>query len=210
MRLNQLASVTHRRATELDERTVALGAALREQEALQRELRHQALHDPLTGLGNRALLRDEMDQALVVQPGPAPCGLLLLDLDGFKAVNDTLGHPAGDELLFQVAQRLRAVTPADAALVRLGGDEFAVLVSAPEPTGIEAVATAVLDATRAPYRLGALERTLTTSIGVRIVAGAANPTDVMREADLALYAAKGAGKNQIVVHAEIGDRGVLT
>jgi diguanylate cyclase (GGDEF)-like protein len=202
LRLNQLAAVTHRRATELDERTVALGAALKEQESLQDELRHQALHDPLTDLGNRAMLREAMDALLLTRPTRGTHGLLLLDLDGFKNINDTLGHPAGDELLLEVARRLRVATPPESTLVRLGGDEFAILIAGSTHDGILGVAEDVLTATRAPYRIADWERVLTTSIGIRMINGPTTPTEAMREADVALYAAKGAGKNQMVVHAQ--------
>src|SRR5207248_10379376 len=102
----------------VNSRAEALRQALAVQEELQAQLTHRALHDPLTGLGNRALLAERLGGAV-----DSPFALMMLDLDGFKDINDTLGHPAGDELLVEVARRLRAVVP-DETVVRLGGDEF--------------------------------------------------------------------------------------
>ncbi|WP_433079891.1 diguanylate cyclase domain-containing protein [Dactylosporangium sp. CA-052675] len=146
------------------------------------ELAFRATHDPLTGLGNRALLRERLREA--------PDGtLLLLDLDGFKLVNDTYGHPAGDRLLVTVAERLRSVVAPGDVLVRLGGDEFAVITHEP------AVPSRILAALREPYAQDGLELAITTSIGALPLRGSADP---LRDADLALYAAKAAGRNQVV------------
>ena len=106
----------------VNSRAEALAGALQVQEDLREQLTQRALHDPLTGLGNRALLAERLAAGTGGQ-----FALLMLDLDGFKDINDTLGHPAGDDLLVEVATRLRAVAP-DGAVVRLGGDEFAILV----------------------------------------------------------------------------------
>src|SRR2546423_14317044 len=128
----------------VNSRAEALQQALRMQEELQNQLTHRALHDPLTGLGNRALLAERLGEAL-----DGPFALMMLDLDGFKDINDTLGHPAGDELLVEVARRLRAVAP-DGAVVRLGGDEFAILVPGADRGAATNLAEAVLAAVRAP------------------------------------------------------------
>jgi diguanylate cyclase (GGDEF)-like protein len=178
----------------VNSRAQALAGALRMQEELQERLTQRALHDPLTGLGNRALLADRLTAA-----AGQPYALLMLDLDGFKDINDTLGHPAGDELLVEVAARLRAAAP-DGAVVRLGGDEFAILAPGADPAGATGLAQAVLAAVRAPYLVAGRQLYLTTSIGVVPANGRRNgPGDALRDGDLALYAAKAAGKNQIVV-----------
>jgi len=178
----------------VNSRAEALQEALRLQEELQTQLTHRALHDPLTGLGNRALLAERL-------AGVAgdPFALMMLDLDGFKDINDTLGHPAGDELLVEVAGRLRAAVP-DQTVVRLGGDEFAILLPGMDRAAAATVARAVLDAIRAPYLVAGRQLYLTTSIGV-LVPDARRRTrgDALRDTDMALYAAKAAGKNQVVV-----------
>jgi diguanylate cyclase (GGDEF)-like protein len=211
VRLGLTARVAHRRALDMVTQAVALGEALQEQEMLQDELSYRALHDPLTGLGNRTLLRERLDRAAGGTNGTnstnstnstndyAQRGLLLLDLDGFKDVNDTFGHPVGDALLVEVARRLLDVVGPDATLARLGGDEFAVLVEgADERT--HAVARTVLEAVRMPYQLAEWEISLTTSVGVLINAESVTASEALRYADLALYAAKGTGKNQLAAY----------
>jgi diguanylate cyclase (GGDEF)-like protein len=169
-------------------RADALDVALFEQRTLQAQLSHRALHDPLTGLGNRALLNERLSSTL-----DGPVALLLLDLDGFKDVNDTYGHPAGDELLVQVADRLRGVLSIHDTLVRLGGDEFAILLR--DMSTAWPVAQRALDALRKPYQH---DLYLTTSIGLLVSETPMAPADALRDVDLALYGAKEAGKNQIV------------
>nr|WP_240947768.1 bifunctional diguanylate cyclase/phosphodiesterase [Planosporangium mesophilum] len=187
VRLGLLARVAHRRANQLDEHALALSTALSEQQALREELTYRALHDSLTGLGNRALLHERLDAVT------GPYGLLLLDLDGFKDINDAYGHPAGDELLVEVAQRLRA-TVTDGVLVRLGGDEFAVLL---EPAGARAVADAMVDSLREPFVSGDRQSELTASVGMLLADAPLPQGEALRRADLALYAAKAAGKNRV-------------
>jgi diguanylate cyclase (GGDEF)-like protein len=178
----------------VNSRAEALQQSLRLQEELQTQLTHRALHDPLTGLGNRALLAERLAGAV-----DRPFALIMLDLDGFKDINDTLGHPAGDELLVEVAQRLREAVPDD-TVVRLGGDEFAVLLPGASRAVAASVARAVLAVIRAPYGVGGRQLYLTTSIGVLVPDGRRRtPGDALRDADTALYAAKAAGKNQVVV-----------
>jgi diguanylate cyclase (GGDEF)-like protein/PAS domain S-box-containing protein len=163
----------------------------------EEQLRHQAFHDPLTGLANRALFTDRVEHALVVRSGDA--AVLFLDLDDFKAVNDSFGHPAGDALLQEVAQRLRdALTPGD-TIARLGGDEFAILV---ERGGGDAsavdVAERVVGAFQAPFDVQGREVFITASVGIG-VGGAAD--ELLRSADVAMYRAKSSGKAQYVVYA---------
>ncbi|MFC6411155.1 putative bifunctional diguanylate cyclase/phosphodiesterase [Planobispora longispora] len=125
--------------------------------------------------------------------------MLLLDLDGFKDVNDTLGHPIGDDLLTQVAHRLRALCEPGLTLARLGGDEFALLLPATSAQVAVELAHTIVERLRAPYRLGEHEIYLTTSVGVLAETEISTPAEALRDADLALYAAKAAGKNQITL-----------
>ena len=168
-----------------------------ERKALEDELTHRALHDPLTGLANRTLLMDRITHALARgrRAGTSTC-LFFIDLDGFKAVNDTYGHDAGDELLRHVADRLRALLrPGDTA-ARLGGDEFAVLCEDLDPPQAAVVARRLRRAAATPFRLAGHAVTLSAAVGT----GTAPPVDpaqpaldaagLLREADQDMYAAK--------------------
>ena len=177
-------------------RALALGRAraLRMVEEKTGQLRHQALHDALTGLPNRALIMDRAERMLArarrTRTQPAA---MFIDLDGFKAVNDTFGHPVGDELLRAVAARIGGVLRETDTIGRLGGDEFVVLVEG-EP---ELVARRILEVLREPFDLGTAHGpvSITTSIG--IAAGDRDAArDLLRDADIALYEAKGAGRNR--------------
>jgi diguanylate cyclase (GGDEF)-like protein len=191
LRLGLLLKVAHDRAG-------ALQRSLRAQERLQHQLSYRALHDPLTGLGNRALLNERLDRWLVA-PEPAFV-LLMLDLDGFKDVNDNLGHPTGDQLLIEVAGRLSAVITEADALVRLGGDEFAILLPWDDMDHAKRLARWVLDVVQSPFLLAGREIYLTTSVGLLLrQSESRTASDALRDADLALYAAKSAGKNRVVV-----------
>jgi diguanylate cyclase (GGDEF)-like protein len=202
-RSGQLAAVAQRRATDLHQRTAELQSALDSQASLQEELTHRALHDALTGLPNRVLLRERLDRALT---RPGSHALLLLDLDGFKDVNDTHGHPVGDELLRVAAHRLGRVLAGGDTLARLGGDEFAVLLEDVTAEQADAVAVRVLDALREPFAVAGNRLHVTASVGLLELAGAeeadGDETNAFRDADLALYAAKGAGKNRVVSYHE--------
>ncbi len=197
-RLSQLVRFANRRVEELDTHALALGEALREQEALRQQLTHRALHDALTGLGNRALLQERLEHALTRTN--AAHGLLLLDLDGFKDVNDSFGHPVGDALLIEVAARLLGEVGTADTLVRLGGDEFAVLLEDVPVLRVNAVGQAVVDALAQPYEIGGRELSVTTSGGTLLVQAPATPAEALRNADLALYAAKAAGKNRLAAY----------
>ena len=168
-----------------------------EQRKLEHELTHRASHDSLTGLANRVLFRDRVERALDAIDGDGSVvGVLLVDLDDFKLVNDTMGHGVGDDLLVAVADRLTDVLrPRDTA-ARLGGDEFAVLVEgASHASEIEQVAARVVDALAAPLDVvGGM--TTSVSIGVAVTPGARGAAEMLSQADLALYAAKGAGKGR--------------
>jgi diguanylate cyclase (GGDEF)-like protein/PAS domain S-box-containing protein len=160
-------------------------------------LEHDALHDPLTGLPNRVLFMDRLEQVVrrsEREPEPS-FALLFLDLDGFKAVNDTLGHDAGDEVLRRTGELLRSCVRAHDTVARLGGDEFVVLLD-----GIESVREAthvadrMIDILRQPYRLRDRPFAISPSIGITWPAdGRRTPDDLLREADQAMYRAKDRG-----------------
>jgi diguanylate cyclase (GGDEF)-like protein/PAS domain S-box-containing protein len=168
---------------------------------LEEELTHQAFHDGLTDLANRALFRDRLDQALArSERSKEVLAVLLVDLDGFKQVNDSLGHGAGDHLLQEVASRFATVTrPAD-TLARLGGDEFALLL---EGTGEQAaigIARRLLEVISVPVSIAGRELVLGASIGIVIHDdGSADGEDLVRHADVAMYAAKEAGRGRCEV-----------
>ncbi|GIF37090.1 diguanylate cyclase (GGDEF)-like protein [Actinoplanes xinjiangensis] len=193
LRMGMLGNLAQRRARALD-------AALREQEALRAELEHRATHDPLTGLGNRAALTEALTVAVGRPPG-ARGWLLLLDLDGFKEVNDTLGHPVGDELLVALGTEFRRLA-ADGLVARLGGDEFAVIV----PGAALDTADTLLHAAARDRTLGGHPVRVSASIGVLALDDVHTCADALRDADVALYAAKAAGRGCYRVHAPESDR----
>jgi diguanylate cyclase (GGDEF)-like protein len=201
-RLGLVARVAQWRAAELAGSSAALAGAVSERVELQRQLTYRALHDPLTGLANRVVLAERMESALARGGGRGRHAVLLLDLDGFKDINDTLGHPVGDELLIEVSHRLLNVAQPDATLARLGGDEFAVLLEDTEPEEAVRCAESFVAALRQPYLMSGRELFLTTSVGMLstgVYSAVPSPTEALSDADLALYAAKAAGKDQVVV-----------
>ena len=172
---------------------------LHERQALESELERRALHDPLTGLANRVLLRDRLEHALARRGQQV--ATLLLDLDDFKSVNDTSGHQVGDALLIAVADAIQRSVRGGDTVARLGGDEFAVLVEhdATVESATE-VAERVLAAIAAPITVGGRQRLTTGSIGIAVGAsGVTTAETLMREADIAMYVAKGEGKGRAVV-----------
>jgi diguanylate cyclase (GGDEF)-like protein len=161
---------------------------------------HEALHDSLTGLPNRSVFLDRMRHALArAERGSEPVAVLFCDLDGFKTVNDSLGHRTGDRLLVSVAERLiECLRPAD-TIARLGGDEFAVLLEElREPGDAARAAQRVLDALKPPFELRGREFYISASIG--IAAGAGDAETLLRDADLAMYRAKARGKGRYAVY----------
>ena len=169
-----------------------------EQHQLEQELKHQAYHDALTGLPNRVLFADRAADAIDhAHRTERIVGMLFVDLDDFKVVNDTMGHGSGDELLTAVAGRLSAsVRPSDTA-ARLGGDEFALLIDdAPDTDAVEAFAERIVAAFSEPFRLSDAEVIATATVGVATSADSADADELLRHADLALYAAKTAGKRR--------------
>jgi diguanylate cyclase (GGDEF)-like protein/PAS domain S-box-containing protein len=157
-----------------------------EQKRARDEIVHLAHHDPLTGLANRAMFQKRLDEA---QGGNV--AVLLLDLDHFKGVNDTLGHPAGDVLLVSVANRMREVLGETVTIARLGGDEFAaILTSHDGQNEIAMVAMRLIEAVSAPHMLNGQPLRVGASIGIAMAATGARVADLFKDADIALYAAK--------------------
>ncbi len=165
-----------------------------ERKQLEEQLAHQAFHDPLTNLANRVLFKDRVEHALQrAAGGTASPAVLFIDLDNFKAVNDSLGHSAGDWLLIEVAARLTGcLRPAD-TVARLGGDEFAVLLD-DEVARPMTVADTILSAFTQPFSVQGTDILVTMSIGIATMLPHQGADDVLRNADLALYRAKGEGK----------------
>ncbi len=149
-----------------------------------------ALLDPLTGLDNRRAFTQQLADAVASE---AAVAVLFVDLDGFKAVNDTLGHTAGDELLAEVARRLRATVGANGRPARLGGDEFAVLLPDGLPGQVEDTGDAVVAALRQPFLLSAGPATISASVGVAPAVPGEAAQSLLHRADAAMYAAKRAG-----------------
>ncbi|HEV8624960.1 MAG TPA: EAL domain-containing protein [Acidimicrobiia bacterium] len=163
---------------------------------LQEELAHQAFHDSLTGLANRALFKDRVEHALTrLQRRRRPLAVFFLDLDRFKAINDSFGHASGDALLIAVSRRLRDCVRAEDTVARLGGDEFAVLVeNLAGDAEVRIVADRVKEAFRDPIVIDGRELAVAASIGIALSeAGAETADDLLRNADLAMYRAKAAG-----------------
>jgi diguanylate cyclase (GGDEF)-like protein/PAS domain S-box-containing protein len=174
-----------------------------ERRAFEVRLTHQAFHDPLTGLSNRALFADRAGHAMArAARSGAAIAMLSIDLDDFKEVNDTHGHAGGDELLQQVAARLQAGFRADATVARFGGDEFAVLVEdVSQGTRMTGLAERALGAFATPFTVHGEDLRVGASIGLVVTGGiddTLDMTELMRSADLALYAAKERGKGQLV------------
>jgi diguanylate cyclase (GGDEF)-like protein/PAS domain S-box-containing protein len=187
-----------------------------ERRELEQQLTHQAFHDALTGLANRALFRDRAEQALArAERLGTVVAIVMLDIDDFKVINDTRGHGAGDELLIAVARRLCNNLRAGATVARLGGDEFAILVEdIADVSAAEAIASRTLHPFTAPFIVRDEEVHARASAGLAVsgdTEATLNLSELLRCADLALYAAKDRGKGQLVrydddLHARMLDR----
>ncbi|HKK07244.1 MAG TPA: EAL domain-containing protein, partial [Gemmatimonadota bacterium] len=164
-----------------------------ERRAFERDLERMALHDALTGLANRTLFRDRLEHGLVTSGRQdAPVAVLFVDLDRFKVVNDTLGHPVGDRLLAEAADRLRACFREEDTVARLGGDEFGIVLEHVDSTAdVEATARRVAEQFERPFRLGETDVHQAASVGIAVSSGdLSDPDDLLRFSDIAMYRAK--------------------
>lgn len=179
-------------------RYVALFSDVTELRREDQRLRHLASHDALTGLPNRVLLNDRLEHALdVVQRNNGFLALMFLDLDGFKKVNDTLGHDSGDELLREISRRLLASVRSSDTVSRLGGDEFVILVeSSSDRAEVERIAQRIIAEVNNPIALGSNNAHVGTSVGIALYGENGNTAEaLLNHADAAMYAAKKSGKN---------------
>jgi diguanylate cyclase (GGDEF)-like protein len=194
-----------------------IGADLTEQRRTEQEISRLARFDSLTGLPNRAMMRQTLDEALRnAARRQKGCALFLIDLDRFKNVNDTLGHPIGDALLRQVADRLKSVMGNHGQVGRLGGDEFKAVLPGIVETGLlESLARTLIEQVSRPYTIEGHKVSIGASVGIAIGdPGRACADAMIRNADLALYAAKAAGRGKHCfyeqsMHSEASDRQVL-
>ena len=173
-----------------------------ERKSLEEQLTHQALHDPLTKLANRVLFRDRVEHAINrTKRTRIPVAVLFLDLDHFKSVNDSLGHPAGDELLISVTERLQACLRASDTPARFGGDEFAILLEDLEHADQASfIAERIRTVLCTPFTLAGTEVFISSSIGIAITAdGRETPEELLRNADVAMYMSKSNGKDRYTV-----------
>ena len=167
-----------------------------ELQASEAQALHLAFHDVLTGLPNRALFNERFDQALARARRSAKIALLALDLDRFKHVNDTLGHHAGDALIRELASRLASIVREGDTVARLGGDEFAIMLSGQAATDVEAVCERILVEVRKPFEVLGSNAFVGISIGLVLAPqDGFERIDLMRKADIALYCAKGEGRD---------------
>ena len=190
-----------RRARELVEHTTGALRRAAEREVLEEQLRHRAFYDSLTGLPNRALFLDRIGHALARGERLAQeVAVLFIDLDRFKVVNDSFGHAAGDQLLIQVGRRLRNCLRESDTIARLGGDEFTVLLEG--PTAVDDAITAaerILSTLGEPFLIDGQETYASTSIGIAGGPADRSGRDLLREADIALYRAKAAGRGRYML-----------
>jgi diguanylate cyclase (GGDEF)-like protein/PAS domain S-box-containing protein len=197
MRDGRTFAVNHRPMA--DGGWVAIHQDITAQKRAESQITYMACHDDLTGLANRAVLLEKMDEALVrLRRQGSRFTIFMLDLDLFKTVNDSLGHPVGDQLLKVVADRLSACTRAIDTVARLGGDEFAILATADDDQRQAAIATAnrLLEAVAAPYDVEGHQLNIGTSIGIALAPQhGADVDQLVKNADLALYKAKSEGRD---------------
>lgn len=190
----------------LSERNRQLQAEIAERQRMEAQMRHQATHDNLTGLPNRALFHDRLDHAMQRAPRTDQgFALVLVDIDGFKAINDTYGHPAGDALLKAIASRLATLVRSNDTVARLGGDEFALILEDIDelPLLVERCQQ-VVAALAEPYPLrgqdGDFVARVSASLGIAVWNGSAQSDEqLIHNADRALYQAKEAGRNRCVL-----------
>ncbi|HNE89988.1 MAG TPA: EAL domain-containing protein [Actinomycetota bacterium] len=170
---------------------------------MSRHQEHLSLHDPLTGLPNRVLLNDRIEQALARSSRMRGMVVVMfLDLDLFKVVNDSLGHHAGDALLIDVAQRLKSAVRSGDTLARFGGDEFVVMCEDVTEDEVNAIADRITSSLRQSFTSDDRNVTVTASIGVAVATANSTPQTLLRDADVAMYRAKEHGRNQVVMFDE--------
>ena len=165
----------------------------------EQRLRFLAHFDPLTQLANRNYLMQRLDQLLAAR---LPLSLLYLDLDHFKRINDSLGHEVGDKLLIQIGDRLGQLMPEKSLLSRTGGDEFMLLIDGSDARRAEQLSQVIIDRFELPVRIGQYECFVSPSIGIAVSDGRHSATELLKRVDLALYAAKDAGRNRTVIYNE--------
>ncbi|MDX0765723.1 EAL domain-containing protein [Sinorhizobium medicae] len=179
--------------------SVVLQRRSRRLQESQAELNHLARHDPLTGLANRASFNQSLARVVARSAADQANALLYLDLDRFKQVNDTLGHPVGDRLMVAVAKRLMETASAG-VISRIGGDEFTIVVERTRQEEVEKLCDSLIAAIRQPFEIDGQPILIGLSIGVAVATGHdADPVEITRKADIALYHAKSAGRNQYAV-----------
>ena len=174
----------------------------------ENRLRYLALHDPLCGLPNRNYFSERLEQMIAdVKAGGPPAAVFYIDLDHFKDVNDTLGHPIGDELIRNVTLRLSHIMRSDDLVARLGGDEFAVITAASsEHTALHEIASRMIATLCAPYSVGGHTIVIGASIGIAVIdLRCGGSADIMRYADMALYRAKNEGRNRACIYDAVMD-----
>lgn len=168
-----------------------------EQRRSEARIEHMAHHDALTGLANRVLFHERLGEAMARCRRGERCAVLYLDLDHFKAVNDTLGHPVGDALLRQVTSRLESLVRETDTVARLGGDEFAIVQPISQPADCTALAIRLIEAVSAPYEINGHRVIIGTSIGIAIVPDDGHDVDkIIKNADMALYRSKANGRGR--------------
>jgi diguanylate cyclase (GGDEF)-like protein len=174
---------------------VATHEDITEQRRSKIKIEHMAHHDALTDLANRVLLNERLEHALILVHRDEMIAIHHIDLDQFKAVNDTLGHPGGDKLLKMVAERLRQLVRESDTVARMGGDEFAIVQVATDPTDATTLAQRIIDAMSEPFDIDGHQTSIGASVGIAVGPGdGLTPEELLRNADLALYRAKRDGR----------------
>ncbi|HEX9012811.1 MAG TPA: diguanylate cyclase, partial [Anaerolineaceae bacterium] len=185
-------------ADELEKTNLELAGEIQQRQRMEARLSHDALHDALTDLPNRALFTDRLGRAIEYsRRNYHSFSMLFLDLDHFKVVNDSLGHPVGDQLLISIGQRLKACLRSSDTIARFGGDEFVILIESTGDEAVTAVADRIQEELKLPFYLGDHKVYVSASIGiVRSVDEYERPEDILRDADIAMYQAKALGKSR--------------